>query len=241
MKPICFIAARGGSRGVPNKNIKSIGGKPLIAHTIEKAIKSNLFNHVIVSTDSKKIAYISKQYGATVPFMRPKNLASNNADGKDVILHGIKKLKSLGYEFNILVSLDCTVPFIKIRDIKKSVNLLRKNNSSVVCAVYKQHLNPYFNIAEINSNGYLKLVKDRKISPKNRQDAPTVYQLNGLYTIDTEKFLKFGKKIFNSMNPLEISIDSGLMIDTKFEFELAKLIFDKNKNYNFTKRSIHHQ
>ena len=126
MKPVCFIAARGGSRGVPNKNIRIIGGKPLIAHTIEKAIKSNIFSHVIVSTDSKKISNISKKYNATIPFIRPKNLSTHNADGKDVILHGIKKLNSLGYKFDTLVSLDCTVPFIKISDIKRSIVLMKK-------------------------------------------------------------------------------------------------------------------
>ena len=229
MKPVCFIAARGGSRGVPNKNIKIIGGKPLIAHTIEKAIKSNIFSHVIVSTDSKKIANISKKYNATIPFIRPKNLSTHNADGKDVILHGIKKLNSLGYKFDTLVSLDCTVPFIKISDIKRSIVLMKKKKLSVVCSVYEQHLNPYFNIAEINSRGYLKLVKIQKNRPKNRQDAPTVYQMNGLYTINVKDFLKNGKKIFEKMYPLVVDIQTGLMIDTNFEFKLAKLIFDAKK------------
>jgi len=229
MKPICFIAARGGSRGVPNKNIRVIGGNPLIAHTIEKAIKSNMFSHVIVSTDSQKIAKISKKYNAIIPFIRPKNLATYNADGKDVILHGIKKLKSLGYKFDTLVSLDCTVPFIKISDIKLSVTLMKKKRSSIVCGVYQQHLNPYFNIAEINKNGYLKLVKTKQNRPKNRQNAPIVYQMNGLYTINVEDFLKNGKKIFQKMHPLIIDIETGLMIDTEFEFKIAKLIFDDAK------------
>jgi CMP-N-acetylneuraminic acid synthetase len=229
MKPICFIAARGGSKGIPNKNIKIINGKPLIAYTIEKALKSKIFSNVIVSTDSKKIASISKKYGASIPFIRPKNLATSKSDGKDVILHGIKMLKALDYDFDILVSLDCTVPFLKINDIKKSIKLIKTKKSPVVCGVYKQHLNPYFNIAEINSKGYLKLVKEIKNNPKNRQDAPVVYQLNGLYTIDTKKFLKNGKKIFKQMYPCEIPIENGLMIDTKFEFKIAKLIIENSK------------
>tara|TARA_B110000014_G_scaffold253997_1_gene234074 strand:- start:641 stop:1336 length:696 start_codon:yes stop_codon:yes gene_type:complete len=229
MKPICFIAARGDSRGVQNKNIRIIGGKPLIAHTIEKAIKSKIFSHVIVSTDSKRIACISKKFNAEIPFMRPKNLATHNADGKDVILHGIKKLNSLGYKFDILVSLDCTVPFIKISDIKRSIELMKKKKSSVICSVYEQHLNPYFNIAEINSKGYLQLAKSKKNRPRNRQDAPKVYQMNGLYTINTKDFVKNGGKIFDKMHPLLVDIETGLMIDTKFEFKLAELIFDKKK------------
>ena len=103
---LAIIPAKKKSKRLPNKNIKLLGGKPLIAHTIEKAIKSKIFSHVFVSTDSKKIACISKNFNAEIPFMRPKNLATKNADGKDVILHGIKKLNSLGYKFDILVSLD---------------------------------------------------------------------------------------------------------------------------------------
>ena len=231
MKPICFIAARGGSKGIPNKNIKIIDGKPLIAYTIEKALKSKIFSNVIVSTDNKKIASISKKYGADIPFIRPKNLATSKSDGKDVILHGIKTLKALNYNFDILVSLDCTVPFLTINDIKKSIRLLKTKKSPVVCAVYKQHLNPYFNVAEINSKGNLKLVKELKNNPKNRQDAPTVYQLNGLYTINANKFLKNGIKIFEEMYPCEIPIENGLMIDTKFEFKIAKLIIENNKKF----------
>jgi len=98
MKPICIIAARGGSKGVPNKNIRLLGKKPLIAHTIESAIKSKLFSNVIVSTENKKIAYIAKKYGATVPFYRPKKLAADNASMDDVLLDVIKKLKLLEYE-----------------------------------------------------------------------------------------------------------------------------------------------
>ena len=90
MKPICFIAARGGSKGVKDKNIKKLGGKPLIAYTIESAKKSKIFSHVIVSTEDKLIAKIAKQFGAEVPFQRPKILATDNASFDDVLLHGIK-------------------------------------------------------------------------------------------------------------------------------------------------------
>ena len=95
MKPICIIAARGGSKGVPKKNIRLLGKKPLIAYTIESAIKSKLFCDVIVSTENKKIASIAKKYGATVPFYRPKKLATDNASMDDVLLDVIKKLKLL--------------------------------------------------------------------------------------------------------------------------------------------------
>ena len=137
MKPICLICARGGSRGVTNKNIRIINKKPLIAHTIEKAINSKIFSHVIVSTEDKKIARISKKFGAEIPFIRPKNLATGTIPVGDVFLHAIKKLQTLEYEFDTFVNLDCTVPFLKIEDILGSINLLKKKKCDAVYGVYR--------------------------------------------------------------------------------------------------------
>lgn len=228
MKPICFIGARKGSKGVPNKNLRIINGIPLIGHTIKKAKKSKIFSHVIVSTEDKRIANIAKKFGAEIPFMRPKKLATDSATMEAVLLHGIKQLRALDYEFKTVVLLDCTVPFLKIKDIKKSVEMIEKQNISIVCGVYEQHLNPYFNIAEITKQGVLKLVKKSKKEPKNRQEAPIVYQMNGLYTFKADDYLKAGEKIMKKMMPLKIPIETGLMIDTEFEFKIAKLLMEKS-------------
>jgi len=225
MKPICLICARGGSRGIPNKNIRIINKKPLIAHTIEKAINSKIFSHVVVSTEDEKIARISKKIGAEIPFIRPKNLATGITSVGDVFLHAIKKLQTLEYEFDTFVNLDCTVPFLKIEDILGSINLLKKKKCDVVYGVYRQHLNPYFNIMEKNKNGYLQLSKKLKERPKSRQKAPTVFQLNGLFTFNVKKFLRYGDPIMPKGLPYEISPESGLMIDTEIEFKIAEVLF----------------
>ena len=107
-KSICFIAARAGSKGVPGKNIRILNGKPLIAHSIEAALDSKIFSSVIVSTEDKKIARIAKEYGAEIPFIRPKKLSTDAVGGEEVLLHGIKKLFSLGYNFDIVQMRDCT-------------------------------------------------------------------------------------------------------------------------------------
>ena len=146
LKPLCLIAARSGSKGVPGKNLKSIGGKPLLVNGINKAIKSRVFRYVVVSTEDNKIATIAKQSGADVPFMRPKKLATDTATTIDVILHVNKKLENLGYKFNVIVNLDITSPFIRTKDIKGALSLLKKKKCDGVFGVYKQHLNPYFNI-----------------------------------------------------------------------------------------------
>lgn len=225
MKPICLICARGGSKGVPNKNIRIISKKPLIAHTITSAINSKLFSHVVVSTENKNIAQISKKYGAEVPFIRPKKLALDTTPVGDVFIHAIKKLYSLGYEFEIFVNRDCTVPFIKNTDIKKTIDLLKNKKCDAVYGVYRQHLNPYFNMMEKNKEGYLRLSKKLKKRPKSRQKAPIVFQLNGLFTFDAKKFLNQGDPIMANALPYEISPESGLMIDTEIEFKMAEVLF----------------
>ena len=224
LKILAIIPARGGSKSVPKKNIRNLNGKPLIAHTIEKAINSKIFSHVIVSTEDKKIARISKNLGAEIPFIRPKNLATGTIPVGDVFLHAIKKLQTLGYEFDIFVNLDCTVPFIKIEDVLGSIKLLKRKKCDAVYGVYQQHLNPYFNMMELNSLGFLKLCKKLAKRPRSRQEAPIVYQLNGLFTYDTKKFLKFGKTLMPKALPYEIPLESGFMIDTKAEFKIAELM-----------------
>jgi CMP-N-acetylneuraminic acid synthetase len=227
MKPICIIAARGGSKGVPNKNIRLLGKKPLIAHTIESAIKSKLFSSVIVSTENKKITNIAKKYGATVPFYRPKKLATNNASMDDVLLDVIKKLKLLEYEFEVVVNRDCTAPFIQNSDIKESINLLDRKKCDAVVAGYNTHLNPYFNMMEKNASGYLEFSKKSKKRIESRQNAPIVYQLTGLQTFNVKQFLKYKRIYMPKILPLEILPETGLMIDTEFEFQIANQIAKK--------------
>ena len=226
-KPICFIAARGGSKGVIRKNVRLLAGKPLIAYAIESSIKSNIFSHVVVSTEDEEIAAISKRFGAEVPFLRPKKLATNSAGMAEVLVHGLKKLNALGYDFDAFVSRDCTVPFIRTKDIRGSIRLLNQKHCNAVFGVYKQHLNPYFNMMELDSNGFLKLVKNKGVRPSSRQESPTVYQLNGLFTYNTEKFLEHKKPLLPKALPYEIPAETGLMIDTEFEFKLAEIIIQK--------------
>ena len=224
MKPICFIGARGGSKGVPGKNIRKFGNKPLIAHTICSSLESRIFSHVVVSTDDANIARIAKDYGADVPFSRPKELATDSIGMEDVMLHGINKLHELGYNFDIFVNRDCTVPFIRSIDVKGALELLNNKKCDAVYSVYKQHFNPYFNMMEIGPNGFLKLCKPLKARPKSRQESPIVYQLNGLFVYNINKFLKYKTAILPKSLPYEIPPECGHMIDTELEFKIAEMM-----------------
>ena len=226
-KPICFIAARGGSKGVTRKNIRLLAGKPLIAYAIESSIKSKIFSHVVVSTEDKEIARISQKFGAEVPFLRPKKLATDSTGMTEVVLHGLKKLHALGYDFDTFVNRDCTVPFLRNKDVAGSIRLLKRKNCNAVFGVYRQHLNPYFNIMELDSNGFLKLVKNKGKRSVSRQTSPIVYQLNGLFAYNTKKFLEYRNDLLLNALPYEIPIETGFMIDTEFEFKLAEIIIQK--------------
>ncbi len=229
MKSICFIPARGGSKEIPRKNIRILGDKPLIAHAIETALESQLFENVIVSTDDSEIAKISKQYGAEIPFMRPKEISTDDSTFDDVLFHCVKELRSQGYKFDIVAARDCTVPFINQNDMKGAIDLLLKSNSDSVFTVCSVHPNPYFGMFESNSQGFLE---PSKISPKpikRRQDAPIVYELNGLYVHSVKQLLKTGKMFTDKILPYEITKEHGFMIDHEIEFKVAEIMYDLRK------------
>ena len=228
MKPICIIPARAGSRSVPNKNIRLIAGKPLIYYTIKSALESKLFSHVIVSTEDKKTASIAKKYGAEVPFMRPRNLATDKTPQEQVLLHAVKKLNSLGIDFEIFVYRDCTVPFIDSSDMNGAIELLKKSDCYSTCASIKAHPNPYFGMWEPNKEGFLKISKTTDKVVSRRQDAPIVYIIDGLFVFWTKKFLKTRKCLTSKMLPYEISKEHGHTIDFEFDFKVAKSLIKSN-------------
>lgn len=225
-KSICFIPARGGSKGVKCKNIKKLDGIPLVVRAITLAKNSKIFNKIIVSTDDKKIARIAKNAGADV-FIRSKKLASDVSSTNEVLLDAIPKLLSIDSSYNYLVNLDCTVPFVMKKDLIELINLLEKKNCDTACLVYEQHHNPYFNIFEPDSKGFLKLSKGKLGKISSRQKAPKVYQLVGVFAIDIRKYLNLKKIYMPKTLPVKISPERGLMIDTKFEFQIAESIIEK--------------
>jgi len=230
-KPICIIPARAGSKGVSNKNIRNINGKPLISYTIKSARESKIFSHVIVSTEDKKIAAIAKKYGAEVPFMRPKYLAGDNTPLEPVLLHTIKKLNSLGIFFDIFVLRDCTVPFIDANDMKGAIKLLKKSDCYSTRTTVKAHPNPYFQMWEPDKKGFLKISKNINKIITRRQDAPIVYIIDGLFVFWTKKFLKMRRCQSGKMLPYEISKEHGHMIDFEFDFKVAELLFNHKKKH----------
>ena len=229
MNAICIIFARGGSKGVPNKNIRILGNKPLIAHSIESAINSKVFQEVIVSTEDEKIAKIAKKFGASVPFMRPKKLATDNIPLEPVLIHVLKKLKQMKLSFDTIAIRDCTVPFIDEKDLRGAMKLFKKSNCNGVFAAIRAHPNPYFGMMEINSKGYLQISKPLKKNITRRQDVPIVYDIDGLFILKIEAFLKTKNIFLSKTIPYEISKMHGHMIDFPIDFKIAESIHKLKK------------
>lgn len=225
------ICARGGSKGVSNKNIRLLLGKPLIAYTIEQAQKWGGASEVVVSTDSTKIAELAKKYNAQVPFIRPADLATDESPKIPAIRHALKACEEIYQKkYDIVVDLDPTAPIRKENDIENCYQLFIKKKPKTLFSVVTAHKNPYFNMVEEKStNGFISLCKELPKSVHRRQDAPLVYDMNASiyiygrdYLLDeTNKGPCSAESIVYEMDQLS-SYDVDREIDFKFIEFLAK-------------------
>ena len=232
---LCTICMRKGSQGLKNKNLKRINGKPLMYYTIKQAIKSKIFDHVVVSTDSNKILKYAKSYGAEGWFLRPKKLATNKSSKVAAIKHAfIEAEKFYNKKFEIIIDLDVTSPLREVKDIINSYELFLRKKADVLITGSKSRHNPYFNIIEI-INGKVRKVKNIKKNFFRRQEAPKTYDMNAsIYIWNRKTLLKSissaiekGEKwkiIFYEM-PTSRSID----IDSKIDFQLVKLFLKRKQ------------
>ena len=227
-KILCTICARGGSKGVKNKNIKHINGKPLIAYTIEQAKASKLFDYIVISTDSDEIASIAKEYGAEVFFKRSAEMASDTAGKLDVIRDAfVRSEEHYDKKYDYLIDLDATAPLRDTDDIVNSFKQFLKDNNDNLITAMPSRRSPYFNLVEQDKSGKVYLSKKLDDTIVRRQDAPKSYDMNAsLYiwkrdTILNEKTLFLNKTGLYVM-PEERSIDIDTELDYKFVEFLMK-------------------
>ncbi len=226
---LCTICARGGSKGVKNKNIKLLNGKPLIAYTIEQAKQSGLFQHIVISTDSDLIADTALEYGAEVFFKRSDEMASDTAGKLDVIRDAFRRSEA-HYQctFDTLIDLDATAPLRSVQDITGSyAQFLRDDNDNLITAMPSRR-SPYFNLVEVDGSGKVALSKKLSNGIVRRQDAPKSYDMNAsIYIWKRDVILNenslFLKKTGLFVMPEERSID----IDTQLDFEFVEFLMRK--------------
>ena len=212
---------------MPGKNIRPLLGKPLIAYTIEQALACKRIDGVYVSTDSPDIASVARQCGATVPFLRPANLATADAPKIPVIRHLVREVERLRGPIDVIVDLDPTSPLRDIADIDACLTLLDRD-ADVVITAYESDKNPYFNMVEYDSTGSVRLVKSAGAEIAGRQAAPKVYAMNASIYVwhrrTLEKGLWGGRTKLHVM-PRERSID----IDSLIDFRLVELLMQQRR------------
>ncbi|MDD2384940.1 MAG: acylneuraminate cytidylyltransferase family protein [Sulfurospirillaceae bacterium] len=228
---LCTICARGGSKGVKNKNIKELNGKPLITYTIEQAKTSGLFEHIVISTDSDEIANVAKQYGAEVFFKRSPEMASDTAGKLDVIKDAFKRSEEYyNKTFDYLIDLDATAPLRSIEDIINSFNQFKENENDNLITAMPSRRSPYFNLVEQDKDGKVYLSKKFDSAIVRRQDAPKSYDMNAsIYIWKRDVILNknslFLEKTGLYVMPEERSID----IDNELDFKFVEFLM-RNKN-----------
>jgi len=222
------IAARGGSKGVKNKNIRLLMGKPLIAHTITQALAWGKARQVVVSTDSPQIAQVARKYGALVPFMRPPELATDTAGKVPVIRQSLVACEKIfGCRYDVVVDLDATAPVRTIADLDACLKIYLKNRPHTILSVVLAHKNPYFNMLEADPRGGIKICKRLGKKLVRRQDAPAVYNANAsIYFYNRDYLLRakepsfFGRRAMMYVMP-EIS---GFDIDREIDFKFLEFL-----------------
>lgn len=228
MKPLVIIPARGGSKGVPGKNIRLLNGKPLIHYSID-AVRGIVPDELIlVSTDDNKIKEIAELTGIHVPFLRPIHLATDTAATRDVLLHAIEHASTNGYSADTIILLQPTSPFRKKNHILEALQLYKQNLDMVV-SVKKTKANPYYILFEENKDGYL--VKSKTGSFTRRQDCPDVWEINGaIYIISVAQLKQKQIGDFTKVIKYEMDEFSSHDIDTLFDWEVAEMISQKQSS-----------
>jgi len=228
---VAFIFARGGSKGLPGKNIKMFAGKPLIAWAIEHAHAAEGIRRVIVSTDSKEIATVATRYGAEVPFMRPSHLAKDNSPEWLSWRHALEFIRDDEGSFpSAMVSVPVTAPLRQPVDIERCLELFSKGDADVVITVTDAHRNPYFNMVTMKSNGSIGLIMSPTSGISRRQDAPEVFDMTTVAYVANPAFIMTHESVFaGSVKAVHVPIERSIDIDTLLDFEMAEFLFTRGK------------
>ena len=227
-----FIFARGGSKGVPRKNIRLLAGKPLIAYAIQTAKESRFINRVIVSTDDDEIARIAIQSGAEVPFMRPAELSGDTAPEWFAWQHAITEIqKTNNQPLDVFVSIPTTSPLRSASDVDTCISKLLHSDADIVITVKKAERSPYFNMVNLDDSGYAHIVISNGDRMTRRQDAPPVYDMTTVAYAARPDFIMDAHSIFEGkVMVVEVPPERALDIDTELDFKIAEYLMKEKQD-----------
>ncbi len=227
MKMLAVIPARGGSKGVPGKNIRDLEGKPLLSYTIRAALESGIFSRIIVSTDDNDIADVARAYGAEVPFVRPGNLSDDHASSDDVVRHCIEYCRKEGNNFDLVCKLQPTSPLRTGKHIKEAYDLLHHKNADFVVSVCECEHSPLW-CGIIDDSLSMSEFMSNVNKGACRQELPQYYRLNGaIYMGRVDAFLKNGSFIGNGGYAYIMEQEDSIDIDSLLDFRIAEIILEE--------------
>jgi len=220
---LAVIPARGGSKGIPKKNIKICAGKPLIGWTIIEAQKSKYIDRLILSSDSSEIINVSKQFSIEVPFVRPEKLAQDHVPGVDPLIHAVN---SLDTEYDYVILLQVTSPLRTVTHIDKAIEFCIKNNVDSCISVYKTLENPHHFISIDKHHTVIPVITSESFIP--RQNIPDYYKINGaFFMLKTNTLIKTKDILNKNTKAFIMDKESSIDVDTLEDFETADLILKK--------------
>jgi CMP-N-acetylneuraminic acid synthetase len=234
MSTVAFIFARGGSKGLPNKNVLNFSGKPLIAWSIEQALGVKRIDRLIVSTDSEQIAKIAESYGAEAPFIRPAELATDESPEILAWKHGLKYLKERDGNYpEVFLSIPATAPLRLSSDIDLCLDEFFTKRPNIVVTVSESHRNPYFNMLRIDSEGICQLAITGEEKVSRRQDSIPVYDMTTVCYVAEPEYIEKSNGILDGIvRAVHIPRSRSIDIDTMLDFEFAEFIFQKRGENN---------
>ena len=229
MTRLCTICARGGSRGVPNKNLREILGKPLIAYTIEQAKASGQFAAIAVSSDSEAILEAAKNFGADIIVRRPDELATDQASKIPAIRHCFETAeRELNRQFPVFADLDVTSPLRLPQDIIEAIRLLETRNVASVITGAAARRSPYFNLVELDHEGFIRLSKPLPRDIVRRQDAPAAYDMNAsVYVWKRDAFLRNPAVFYTDTLLYEMPQERSIDVDSELDFAIVEMLLAK--------------
>lgn len=229
MKAVAFIFARGGSKGLPGKNIRLLGDKPLIAWSIAHALAVKRIERVIVSTDSEEIAVVARVYGAEVPFIRPTELAKDNSPEWMAWRHALNFVReTTGALPSPMISLPATAPLRIPLDIENCLDEYEKGQADTVITITDAHRSPYFNMVRTNADGSFGLVIPPQSTVTRRQDAPVVYDIATVCYVANPAFVMAHTGLFEGrVRAVHVPTERAVDIDTLLDFKIAECLLKK--------------
>jgi CMP-N-acetylneuraminic acid synthetase len=223
---VALICARGGSKGVPGKNIRPLAGKPLIGHAVEQAVAVAAIGRVLVSTDSPEIAAVARDHGADVPFLRPAELARDDSPEWPVWQHALRFLRAEGGADPAgLVVVPVTAPLRTPGDIERCIAEYERGGADVVITVTDARRSPWFNMVTLDAEGSARLVLSDGAGPARRQDAPAVYDMSTVAYVARPAFVLAAARLFDgAVRAVRVPPERALDIDTALDFRIAECL-----------------